>query len=66
MDEKKLLVEKVIKMNLEEIISKNGKPAITIFGDFAHLHIDLTGKSTIGNTIRYNKAGQEAHRCGQE
>ena len=34
MDEmKKLIVERVIKMNHEEIISKNGEPAITVLFD---------------------------------
>jgi len=49
MDEmNKLIVEKVIKKTLEEIILKNGKPAITLFGDFTHLHINPTGKFIIG------------------
>merc|ERR1712070_49599 len=35
----KLIVEKVIKKTLEEIKLKNGKPAISLYGDFTHLHI---------------------------
>jgi len=44
----KLIVEKVIKATLEEIKLKNGKPAITIYGDHTHLHINPTGKFIIG------------------
>merc|ERR1719432_706634 len=44
----KLIVEKVIRKTLEEIILKNGKPAITLFGDFTHLHINPSGKFIIG------------------
>merc|ERR1712004_909880 len=29
-------------------ILKNGKPAITLFGDFTHLHINPSGKFIIG------------------
>merc|ERR1719210_326950 len=34
----KLIVEEVVKKTLAEIILKNGKPAITLFGDFTHLY----------------------------
>merc|ERR1712087_673723 len=44
----KLIVEKVIKATLSEIKLKNGKPAISIYGDFTHLHINPTGKFIIG------------------
>jgi len=44
----KLIVEKVIKATLEEIKLKNGKPALSIYGDFTHLHINPTGKFIIG------------------
>jgi S-adenosylmethionine synthetase len=44
----KLIVEKVIKKTLEEIKLKNGKPAISLYGDFTHLHINPTGKFIIG------------------
>merc|ERR1712001_597712 len=44
----KLIVEEVVKKTLEEIILKNGKPALTLFGDFTHLHINPSGKFIIG------------------
>merc|ERR1712173_461168 len=49
MDEmNKLIVEKVIKRTLSEIILKNGSSAITLFGDHTHLHINPSGKFIIG------------------
>jgi len=49
MDEmNKLIVEEVVKKTLQEIILKNGKPAITLFGDFTHLYINPSGKFIIG------------------
>jgi len=44
----KLIVEEVIKKTLEEIKLKNGKPAISLYGDFTHLHINPSGKFIIG------------------
>merc|ERR1712056_2123 len=44
----KLIEEKVIKRTLSEIILKNGKPALTLFGDHTHLHINPSGKFIIG------------------
>merc|ERR1711948_108901 len=44
----KLIVEKVIKATLEEIKLKNGKSAITLFGEHTHLHINPSGKFIIG------------------
>merc|ERR1711930_664 len=44
----KLIVEEVVKKTLESIILKNGKPAITLFGDFTHLYINPSGKFIIG------------------
>merc|ERR1719517_87506 len=44
----KLIVEKVIKATLSEITLKNGKPALSLYGDFTHLHINPTGKFIIG------------------
>merc|ERR1712060_1005029 len=44
----KLIVEEVVKKTLQEIILKNGKPALTLFGDFTHLHINPSGKFIIG------------------
>merc|ERR1711998_803228 len=40
----KSIVEEVIK----EITLKNGKPALTLFGDHTHLHINPSGKFIIG------------------
>merc|ERR1712040_16135 len=49
MDEmNKLIVEEVVKKTLQEIILKNGKPAITLFGDHTHLYINPSGKFIIG------------------
>merc|ERR1711865_958162 len=44
----KLIVDKVIKKTLEEIKLKSGKPAITLYGDHTHLHINPSGKFIIG------------------
>merc|ERR1712038_2204829 len=44
----KLIVEEVVKKTLSEIILKNGKPALTLFGDLTHLHINPSGKFIIG------------------
>jgi S-adenosylmethionine synthetase len=44
----KLIVDKVIKTTLSEIKLKNGQPAISLYGDFTHLHINPTGKFIIG------------------
>merc|ERR1712213_62283 len=44
----KLIVEEVVKKTLAEIKLKSGKPAITLFGDFTHLHINPSGKFIIG------------------
>merc|ERR1711988_2032512 len=44
----KLIVQKVIVATLEEIRLKNGKPALTLFGDHTHLHINPSGKFIIG------------------
>jgi len=47
-DMNKLIVEKVIKETLKEITLKSGKPALTLFGDHTHLHINPSGKFIIG------------------
>merc|ERR1712217_463111 len=47
-DMNKLIVEEVGKKTLEEIKLKNGNSAITLFGDFTHLHINPSGKFIIG------------------
>merc|ERR1712176_1071279 len=44
----KLIVEEVIKETLKEITLKSGKPALTLFGDHTHLHINPSGKFIIG------------------
>merc|ERR1712046_407503 len=43
-----LIVERVIKETLKEIKLKNGQPALTLFGDHTHLHINPSGKFIIG------------------
>merc|ERR1712156_967523 len=47
-DMNKLIVEKVIKATLSEIKLKNGDAAISLYGDFTHLHINPSGKFIIG------------------
>mmetsp|Transcript_10619 Transcript_10619/g.14166 ORF Transcript_10619/g.14166 Transcript_10619/m.14166 type:complete len:323 (+) Transcript_10619:1-969(+) len=42
------IVEEVVKSTLSEVILKNGKPAISLFGDFTHLYINPSGKFIIG------------------
>jgi len=44
----KLIEEKVIKKTLEEIKLKNGDPALSLYGDHTHLHINPSGKFIIG------------------
>merc|ERR1712137_1107794 len=44
----KLIVEEVVKKTLAEITLKSGESALTLFGDFTHLHINPTGKFIIG------------------
>merc|ERR1711871_1002426 len=49
MDEmNKQIVEHVVKKCMGEIILKNGEPALTLFGDHTHLHINPSGKFIIG------------------
>jgi len=49
MDEmNKLIVDEVVKTTLSEIKLKNGKSAISLYGDFTHLHINPSGKFIIG------------------
>merc|ERR1719465_77411 len=43
----KLIVEHVVKKTLSETILKNGKPALTLYGDHTHLHINPSGKIII-------------------
>merc|ERR1711937_372456 len=44
----KLIVEHVVKKTLQETILKNGKPALTLYGNHTHLHINPSGKFIIG------------------
>merc|ERR1711959_598668 len=44
----KQIVEHVVKKCLSEIELKNGKPALTLYGDHTHLHINPSGKFIIG------------------
>merc|ERR1719446_802708 len=44
----KQLVEHVVKKTLSEIILKNGRPALTLYGDHTHLHMNPSGKFIIG------------------
>merc|ERR1711903_312266 len=44
----KEIEEKVIKATLKSITLKNGKQAITLYGDHTHLHINPSGKFIIG------------------
>merc|ERR1712186_134455 len=43
-----LIVEEVVKKCLAEIKLKNGKSALTLFGDHTHLYINPSGKFIIG------------------
>jgi len=47
-DMNKAIVEQVVKKTLSEITLKNGKPAISLFGDFTHMYINPSGKFIIG------------------
>merc|ERR1711881_235004 len=47
-DMNKLIVEEVVKETLKEITLKNGQPALTLYGDHTHLHINPSGKFIIG------------------
>merc|ERR1712188_261587 len=43
-----LIVKEVIVKCLEETILKNGRPALSLYGDHTHLHINPSGKFIIG------------------
>merc|ERR1711998_73880 len=47
-DMNKLIVEEVVRRTLNEITLKNGKPALTLYGDHTHLYINPSGKFIIG------------------
>merc|ERR1712036_103103 len=44
----KLIEKEVIQETLKEIILKNGQPAVSLYGDHTHLHINPSGKFIIG------------------
>merc|ERR1711959_667447 len=44
----KQIVEHVVKEALKQIKLKNGQPALTLYGDHTHLHINPSGKFIIG------------------
>merc|ERR1712228_999042 len=44
----KLIEEKVIRRTLSEIILKNGRPALTLYGAHTHLYVQPSGKFIIG------------------
>merc|ERR1712185_406025 len=44
----KHIEKEVIVKCLEEIMLKNGKPAVSLYGDHTHLHINPSGKFIIG------------------
>eukprot|EP00933_Yihiella_yeosuensis_P002356 TRINITY_DN103_c0_g1_i1.p1 TRINITY_DN103_c0_g1~~TRINITY_DN103_c0_g1_i1.p1 ORF type:complete len:490 (+),score=146.86 TRINITY_DN103_c0_g1_i1:75-1472(+) len=44
----KQIEEKVIRRTLQEIKLKNGQPALSLYGDHTHLHINPSGKFIIG------------------
>merc|ERR1711871_1898866 len=44
----KLIVEHVVKKTLAETTLKNGKSALTLYGNHTHLHINPSGKFIIG------------------
>merc|ERR1719174_3393113 len=49
MEEMNKLIEKeVIQETLKEIILKNGQPALTLYGDHTHKHLNPSGKFIIG------------------
>merc|ERR1712178_77501 len=45
-DMNKLIIEKVVKKTLSDIILKNGQPALTLYGDHTHNYINPSGKFT--------------------
>merc|ERR1711865_284738 len=44
----KLITKDVVEKTLEEIKLKNGKTALSLFGDHTHMHINPSGKFIIG------------------
>jgi len=67
-DMNKLIVEEVIKETLKEITLKNGKAALTLFGDHTHLHINPSGKDDLDvgagdQGIMFGYASDETEDC---
>merc|ERR1712025_208312 len=44
----KLIIQEVVVKTLSDIILKNGKPALTLYGDHTNMHINPSGKFIIG------------------
>merc|ERR1711998_448457 len=44
----KLIIEKVVRKTLSDIILKNGQPALTLYGEHTHNYINPSGKFIIG------------------
>merc|ERR1719313_3305414 len=44
----KLIIKEVVVKTLSEIVLKNGKPALTLYGDHTNMHINPSGKFIIG------------------
>merc|ERR1712201_13926 len=44
----KLIEEKVVRRTLQEIVLKNGKPALSLYGAHTHNYINPSGKFIIG------------------
>ena len=49
----KEIVEHVVKKTLSEIKLKNGKPALSLYGEHTHLHINPSGKSQSAGWIEW-------------
>jgi S-adenosylmethionine synthetase len=47
-DMNKLIVQNVVVKCLEEITLKNGRPAVSLYGEHTHMHINPSGKFIIG------------------
>merc|ERR1712159_278308 len=43
-----LIIQEVVVKTMGEIILKNGKPALTLYGDHTNMHINPSGKFIIG------------------
>jgi len=64
MDEmNKLIIQEVVVKTLSEIILKNGKPALTLYGDHTNMHINPSGKFIIGDPTKVDRSA--AYACRQ-